>query len=50
MSRGQVDANPVGEETVDWAGRVPGADAGESGIEVRSTGGLARYVVEVTIS
>jgi hypothetical protein len=49
MSHGQFDANPVVEETVDWTGRLPAADAGEYSIEVRSTGGLARYVLEVTI-
>lgn len=49
MGHGQFDANPVVEETVDWTGRLPEADAGEYSIEVRSTGGLARYVLEVTI-
>ena len=49
MSHGQFDANPVVEETVDWTGRLPAADAGEYSIEVRSTGGRARYVLEVTI-
>ena len=49
MSHGQFDANPVVEETVDWTGRLPEADAGEYSVEVRSTGGLARYVLEVTI-
>ena len=49
MSHGQFDANPVVENTVDWTGRLPEADAGEYSIEVRSTGGLARYVLEVII-
>ena len=49
MSHGQFDANPVAENTVDWRGRLPEADAGEYSIEVRSTGGLARYVLEVTV-
>ena len=49
MSHGQFDANPVVEETVDWTGRLPEADAGEYSIEVRSTGGLAKYVLEVVI-
>ena len=49
MSHGQFDANPVVEETVDWTGRLPEADAGEYSIEVRSTGGLAKYVLEITI-
>ena len=49
MSHGQFDANPVVEETVDWTGRLPAADAGEYSIEVRSTGGLAKYVLEVVI-
>lgn len=49
MSHGNFDANPVVEEAVDWSGRLPEADAGEYSIEVRSTGGLARYVLEVTI-
>jgi hypothetical protein len=49
MSHGQFDANPVVEGTVGWAGRLPEADAGEYSIEVRSTGGRARYVLEVTI-
>jgi hypothetical protein len=49
MSHGQFDANPVVEGTTDWAGRLPAADAGEYSIEVRSTGGLARYTLEITI-
>ncbi len=49
MSHGQFDANPVVEETVDWTGRLPEADAGEYSVEVRSTGGLAKYVLEITI-
>lgn len=49
MSHGQFDANPVVEETADWTGRLPEADAGEYSIEVRSTGGLAKYVLEITI-
>ena len=49
MSHGNFDANPVVEGTADWTGRLPEADAGEYSIEVRSTGGLARYVLEVTI-
>jgi hypothetical protein len=49
MSHGQFDANPVVEGTADWTGKLPEADAGEYSIEVRSTGGLARYVLEVTI-
>lgn len=49
FSHGTFDANPVVEETVDWSGRLPSADAGEYSIEVRSTGGLARYVLEITI-
>jgi hypothetical protein len=49
MSHGQFDANPVVENTVDWTGRLPEADAGEYSIEVRSTGGLARYVLEVSV-
>ena len=49
MSHGNFDANPVVEGTSDWTGRLPEADAGEYSIEVRSTGGLARYVLEVTI-
>ena len=49
MSHGQFDANPVVEGTTDWTGRLPEADAGEYSIEVRSTGGLAKYVLEVTI-
>ena len=49
MSHGQFDANPVVEGTTDWTGRLPEADAGEYSIEVRSTGGLARYVLEVTV-
>jgi hypothetical protein len=49
FGHGQFDANPVVEETVDWTGRLPAADAGEYSIEVRSTGGLARYTLEVTI-
>ena len=49
MSHGQFDANPVVEGTADWTGRLPEADAGEYSIEVRSTGGLAKYVLEVII-
>jgi hypothetical protein len=49
MSHGTFDANPVVEEAVDWTGRLPEADAGEYSVEVRSTGGLAKYVLEVTI-
>lgn len=49
MGHGQFDANPVVEGTADWTGRLPEADAGEYSIEVRSTGGLARYTLEVTI-
>lgn len=49
MSHGQFDANPVVEGTADWAGRLPAADAGEYSIEVRSTGGLARYTLQITI-
>lgn len=49
MSHGTFDANPVVEGAVDWTGRLPEADAGEYSIEVRSTGGLAKYVLEVTI-
>jgi hypothetical protein len=49
MSHGQFDANPVVEATTEWAGRLPDADAGEYSIEVRSTGGLARYTLEVAI-
>ncbi|MET0645590.1 MAG: hypothetical protein ABW208_03155 [Pyrinomonadaceae bacterium] len=49
MSHGQFDVNPVVEETVDWTGRLPEADAGEYSVEVRSTGGLAKYVLEITI-
>lgn len=49
MSHGQFDANPVAEDAVDWTGRLPEADAGEYSVEVRSTGGLAKYVLEVTI-
>src|SRR5215207_5093900 len=49
MSHGRFDANPVVEGTADWAGRLPAADAGEYSIEVRSTGGLARYTLAVTI-
>jgi hypothetical protein len=49
MGHGQFDANPVVEETTDWTGRLPAADAGEYSIEVRSTGGLARYTLVVTI-
>ena len=49
MSHGQFDAHPVVEETVDWTGRLPEADAGEYSVEVRSTGGLAKYVLEITI-
>lgn len=49
MSHGQFDANPVVEEATDWTGRLPAADAGEYSVEVRSTGGVARYVLEVTI-
>ena len=49
MGHGQFDANPVVEDTADWTGRLPEADAGEYSIEVRSTGGLARYVLEVVI-
>lgn len=49
MSHGLFDVNPVVENTADWTGRLPEADEGEYSIEVRSTGGLARYVLEVTI-
>ena len=49
MSHGKFDANPVAENTVDWTGRLPEADAGEYSVEVRSTGGLARYVLEIII-
>ena len=49
MSHGQFDANPVVEGAVDWTGRLPEADAGEYSVEVRSTGGLAKYVLEVVI-
>ncbi len=49
MSHGQFDANPVVENTADWTGRLPEADINEYSIEVRSTGGLARYVLEVII-
>jgi hypothetical protein len=49
MSHGRFDANPVAEETVDWTGRLPEADAGEYSVEVRSTGGLAKYVLEIII-
>ena len=49
MSHGQFDANPVVEGIVDWTGRLPEADAGEYSIEVRSTGGLAKYVLEVIV-
>ena len=49
MSHGQFDANPVVEGVADWTGRLPEADAGEYSIEVRSTGGLARYTLEITI-
>jgi len=48
-SHGTFDANPVVEQTVDWTGKLPEADAGQYSIEVHSTGGLARYVLEVTI-
>ena len=49
MSHGQFDANPVVENAVDWTGRLPEADAGEYSVEVRSTGGLAKYVLEIII-
>ena len=49
MGHGKFDANPVVENAVDWAGRLPEADAGEYSVEVRSTGGLARYVLEIVI-
>jgi len=49
MSHGTFDANPVVENTADWTGRLPEADAGEYSVEVRSTGGLAKYVLEITI-
>ena len=49
FSHGTFDANPVVEGAVDWTGRLPEADAGEYSVEVRSTGGLARYVLEVVI-
>lgn len=49
MSHGKFDANPVVENTADWTGRLPEADAGEYSVEVRSTGGLARYVLEIII-
>jgi hypothetical protein len=49
MSHGKFDANPVVEAAVDWTGRLPAADAGEYSVEVRSTGGLARYVLEITV-
>src|SRR5918997_2876943 len=49
MGHGQFDANPVVENTVDWTGRLPEADAGEYSIEVRSTGGLAKYVLEIIV-
>lgn len=49
MGHGLFDVNAVVENTVDWTGRLPETDEGQYSIEVRSTGGLAKYVLEVVI-
>ena len=49
MWHGGFDANPIAEGVADWSGKLPPSDIGEYSIEVKSTGGLAKYVLEVSI-
>lgn len=45
----EFDVEMMQEGVTDWSGRLPFAGSGEYSIEVRSTGGKARYTLEFSV-